>query len=488
MKKADQTVEISPVKKSSCAVNLLVMEDGQASVHPLPSAGEVLIGRSPKAHIRIDHPVVSRNHLTLYLGSKIRLKDLGSSNGTQVRGQTVAPGQVVDLLPGDLVEIGPIVLLIRVGSKGVTLKTRGRSPDPSTQPSFKQELVVESAAMRQLHGLVERIARGDINVLVQGETGCGKEIIAERLHMLSPRAHSPLIRLNCAAFSESLLESELFGYEKGAFTGATQAKEGLLETADGGTVFLDEIGDLPQSLQAKLLRVLEEKKVLRVGGLKARPIDVRFVSATHHNLERAVREKRFRRDLYYRLNGIPVVVPPLRERVEEIAPLAESFLVAAHGRNSFHRSVSFAPQVLDALRCYAWPGNVRELKNLVERAYLLCDNGCIELEHLPTEEMQGQSGFSLSSGAEQLHEQGLMVRGSAESCTDAAIPNGLRSDLEAYERERIMRALEECQGNQTKAAKMLGISRRTLITRIETYGLPRPRKQPRQFKSVVNLR
>jgi len=209
----------------------------------------------------------------------------------------------------------------------------GRERAPSTPGS---NVVVEAGVMKRLHRLVERVAAGSISVLILGETGVGKEIIAERMHTLSPRIEKPLLRINCAALSESLLESELFGHKKGAFTGAINEKPGLLESADGGTVFLDEIGDLPLGLQAKLLRVLEEGRVRRVGSLKDRAINVRIVSATHRNLEAEIARGTFRRDLFFRLNAVSIVIPPLRERADEIEPLARTFVAAAARRQGSH--------------------------------------------------------------------------------------------------------------------------------------------------------
>jgi transcriptional regulator with GAF, ATPase, and Fis domain len=318
-------------------------------------------------------------------------------------------------------------------------------------------VVIEDGAMQRLHRLVERVAAGIISVLLLGETGVGKEVFAEAIHSRSPRSGKPFLKLNCAALTESLLESELFGHERGAFTGAVSQKPGLLETADGGTVFLDEVGELPASLQAKLLRVLEEKRVLRVGGTKSRVVDVRFIAATNRDLESEVDRGRFRRDLYFRLNGISLVIPPLRDRRGEIEPLARAFLrQACSGRTA----PVLGPEVLARLQSYAWPGNIRELRNVMERAAVLAGEGPILAEHLPVEKM-----------GHTLHPSARYTQIGLDGGTSA-----LSDQVAAFERRRIIEALERCAGNQTKAARLLGMSRRTLVSRLRDYDIPRPRK------------
>jgi DNA-binding NtrC family response regulator len=342
--------------------------------------------------------------------------------------------------------------------------------------------VPSTGALASLAPLVERVAATNINVLILGETGVGKEVLARRIHERSPRASFPMLCVNCASLTETLLESELFGHERGAFTGAHQVKPGLLEVAEGGTVLLDEIGEMPLTIQAKVLRVVEQRSVTRVGGLKARSIDVRFMAATHRNLEAEIGRGRFREDLYYRLNGVSLVVPPLRERTDEIAALAESFLAqfAAQGGRPTPRLTSGA---LEALQAYSWPGNVRELRNMMERAVMLGGSDVIDLSHLPHERL----GRTLAH--ERISEppppgRELTARGyrpgaySFAPGSNGKPPTDIVSDDDNDdERTRIIRALERCAGNQTHAARMLGISRRTLISRIERYALPRPRKR-----------
>jgi transcriptional regulator with PAS, ATPase and Fis domain len=293
--------------------------------------------------------------------------------------------------------------------------------------------------MQRVHALAARAAAGSINLLILGETGAGKEVLARRVHRLSPRAGRPFVCINCAALSEPLLESELFGHERGAFTGATQAKPGLLETAPGGTVFLDEVGELPAALQAKLLRVIETRELVRVGSVRPRRIDVRFIAATNRDLEEEVARGSFRRDLFFRLNGMTLSLPPLRARPREIPALCRLFLKElspAAGRKAPPRLTAAA---LAQLCAHGWPGNVRELRNVIERALLLAPGDEIGVEHLP-----------------------------------AAAPAA-----PAGERERILAALEACAGNQSRAARQLGISRKVLLARLDSWGVKRPRKGSR---------
>jgi two-component system response regulator AtoC len=299
-------------------------------------------------------------------------------------------------------------------------------------------------------------------VLVLGETGVGKEVVARELHRRSPRAEGPFLPLNCAALSEQLLEAELFGHERGAFTGATRSRPGLIETAQGGTLFLDEIGELPPAVQVKLLRVLEERKVLRVGARAARDVDVRFIAATHRDLEREISEHRFREDLFYRLNGASFSVPPLRQRRAEIAAFARLFVARACVEQGRSQRIELAPTALAALEHYTWPGNVRELRNAIERAVALCQSDRLELEHLPPKIARGDAAATAS--AEPL----------GQSLADTRAR--LERELEDLERRRLIKVLEESGGNQAMAAQRLGVSRRTLVYRLSALGLTRPRK------------
>jgi len=337
-----------------------------------------------------------------------------------------------------------------------TALLRGSDGDSSRGPVLKSE------TMRKLYRLAERAAGGRtasglINVLILGETGAGKEVLADWIHRHSPRARGPLVCINCAAISESLLESELFGHEKGAFTGATQTKPGLLEAAAGGTVFLDEIGDMPAALQTKLLRALENREVTRVGGLSPRPIDVRFMAATNHDVETAVAEKRFRQDLYFRLNGISLTIPPLRDRPEEIDALARRFIADAAGAAK-RRAPKLSAEALELMSGYAWPGNIRELRNVVERALVLCEDDEITPEHLPLDKLR----LPRIAGAP-----------AAAPIGGPAPPPGLTA-AELAERQQILELLAQTGWNQTRVAKKMGMARGTLIERLKRYGIKRP--------------
>jgi DNA-binding NtrC family response regulator len=355
-------------------------------------------------------------------------------------------------------------------------------------------IVVRSPVMRKLHDLLERVAPGEITVLILGDTGVGKEVLAEQVHRRSPRTAKPFLRLNCAALSESLLESELFGHERGAFTGAHQLKSGLLETAQGGTVFLDEIGELPMTVQVKLLRVLEERQVWRVGGVKPRPIDVRFVAATNRDLETAVTEHKFRQDLYFRLAGVTLHIPPLRERTEEIEPLAREF---ARQLSRQKRPPALSGDVIALLLGYSWPGNIRELRNAIERAVLLAGDGSVMPEHFAVEKMTATISTPISdaplprptavranapeSKASSIQHDTLPPASDQLDSATSSLSLGerLRRQVQEVERQHIIDALTRCGGNQTRAARELGISRRTLISRLEAYNIPRPLKDRR---------
>ena len=315
------------------------------------------------------------------------------------------------------------------------------------------------SGMEGLKRIVERVAQSHINVLITGETGVGKGVLAAEIHRRSPRANRPFVAINCAEIQESLLESELFGHERGAFTGANGTKTGLIETAQGGTLFLDEIGEMSLATQAKLLRVLEDRSLRRVGSLQQRPVDLRLITASNRDLESESERGSFRRDLYFRLNGISLLVPPLRERLDEIDGLARRFVGQA-ATEAKREAPRLSPEALQALRRYPWPGNIRELRNVLERAVVLCTGGVITPEHL---------SLVRSRVAPPV------PRPPEVASLETAAPNV--REHRPGDRQRIIEALEQCAGNQSRAARLLGISRATLVTRLDLYGLPRPRKR-----------
>jgi len=318
-------------------------------------------------------------------------------------------------------------------------------------------IVGENEEMRRIAELVDKVAIGKATVLLQGESGTGKEVVARAIHRQSPRTEKPFTPINCAAIPEDLLESELFGFEEGAFTGARRKKKGLLEVADEGTLFLDEIGEMPPKMQAKMLRVLETQKVRRIGGTRDVEIDVRFIAASNRDLKAAIEEGSFREDLYYRLGVVVIDLPPLRERMEDLERFVAAFI------DEFNRSmgrsvVGVSSESLSVMRRYGWPGNIRELRNVIERAMVLCEQKEIRPAHLPAELSAGDAAPGFADGSESsrdLPPDGLNL-------TDVV------TDLE---RRFIEKALERTDGNQTEAAKLLSISRDQLRYRIEKYGL-----------------
>jgi DNA-binding NtrC family response regulator len=556
-------------------LHLIVMGANIFSMHPLPDAGSVTIGRDDDDDVRIDEPNASRRHARLHVGAVLEIEDLGSKNGTRLRGNLLPPNQRTPVLPGEAISIGWATLMIQrrrptvrvrrlpthayfegrleeecdkaatsgrvfavlrlhvapgttaeVVSEIVTPHVRPGDVLASYGPDEYEMILFEHDAkrvddlgarlvgalgarnvgartgvaffpadarsadgliaracervqgrhisatpssddircgpeMRRVHLLAKRAAVSNINVLIVGETGVGKEVLAEIIHGLSPRAQKPFVRINCATLSSTLFEAELFGHERAAFTDAREAKPGLLETAEGGTVLLDEIGELPLPLQAKLLRVIETHEVMRVGAVKPRTIDVRFLAATNRVLEDEVARGAFRQDLYYRLNGISLLIPPLRARVDEIEPLARAFAETA-AKVAERPAPKFSAAAIKLLRSYPWPGNIRELRNTIERALILSTDDAITPEDLPLEKMRGTP-----VSMERVPDAPPRV---AQSFSAASLDEQGRLDY-----ARIVESLSLCSGNQTRAAKLLGMSRRTFCARLKAYGIPRPR-------------
>jgi DNA-binding NtrC family response regulator len=300
--------------------------------------------------------------------------------------------------------------------------------------------VSSSRQMKDIHDLIRKIAPTDSPVFIQGESGTGKELVANTIWHYSRRSALPFIALNCATFSENLIESEVFGHEKGAFTSAYETKHGIVEVADRGTLFLDEIAEMPIGLQAKLLRFLDTGEFRRVGGNKILNVDVRVIAATNKDLRDLISQGKFREDLYYRLNVINITIPPLRDRMEDIADLAAYFL-EKYGQKLSKDIKGFAPEARALLNGYAWPGNVRELENVIERAVILRDSGQVEADDL-----------SIPAGR-------------------TAADRGAGGSLEDMERDYILRVLREFNGNQSKASQVLGIDRKTLYLKLRKYGL-----------------
>lgn len=332
---------------------------------------------------------------------------------------------------------------------------RRRSGPAATPPSETEArgLVGESAAMGQVRDLIARYAPVDSPVLITGESGTGKELVARAIHDASPRRRAPFVAVNCASIPESLIESELFGHEKGAFTGADEARAGLMEAADHGTLFLDEIGELPIGLQAKLLRALQEKEITRVGSVQPRPVNVRILAATNRSLSRMAEGGTFRQDLYYRLNVLKLALPALRERREDLPLLAEHFL--AEQRTATGRTgLRLGEAAVEAIRKNDWPGNVRELRNAIERASVLADGDEIRAADL-------QSGGTAGSG---------QVRRMEQTAPGGELPE-FREARDRFEADYLSALLTSCKGNVSEAAKRAGMSRRNLYEKMEKLGL-----------------
>lgn len=355
--------------------------------------------------------------------------------------------------------IGELSALVTAAAEKQQLKVdnqRLRAQIARTHQSLP-EIVAESRQMKEALRLVQRVAPSDTSVMITGESGVGKELIAQAIHRLSRRADKPFIDLNCAALQDTLLESELFGHEAGAFSGARVRKLGLFEIADGGTIFLDEVMEMPMQLQSKLLRALETRSFFRVGGVKKVEVDVRLVAATNRNKEQAINDGIFRADLMYRINSFEIVIPPLRERREDIEPLARHLLHKLAGAGAPEMS----PATIDALTAFEWQGNVRQLRNCLERAVLLSDNNMITPKELPPEiafrtEMPS---VSVSYNAPQASTQ------------VGTFQNSTSNSLRDVERQQIIGALEKTSWHRGKTAELLGISPSTLYRRLREYDL-----------------
>jgi transcriptional regulator with PAS, ATPase and Fis domain len=457
------TLSTEGVAHAVGGIELVVVERRSLAHHPLSSDQSLSVGRSHDCDIVLNDPAASRRHAVVHVAGGLSIEDLGSHNGTRVRGTALVPRQRASLRVGDSIQIGGATLLVQHGAR----PSDGPVSGEVERASDAKAIFVADGRMRAVYDLIQRVAPTMVTVLIFGETGVGKELVAEAIHCASgARSARPLVRINCAALPGALVESELFGYERGAFTGAQVGKPGLLEGADRGTVFLDEIGELPLAAQAKLLRALEAREVTRVGALRARPLDVRFVAATNRDLCAEVARGSFRDDLYFRLNGVTITVPPLRERTADIEPLARHF-VDEFCRQLERPRPALMPSALQRLRWHTWPGNVRELRNVVESAVLHAAGAGIEAHHLPP--TLGSSALGAVLGAS------TSCLGASGEDTDAPRP---WTDAQRAERHRIVDALAACNGNQTRAAEWLNMPRRTLVAKLSAYAIPRPRKPP----------
>ncbi len=347
---------------------------------------------------------------------------------------------------------------------GKALRTRQLTDADAThlpKASTRFGIIGNSNGLVELYNVLERVADTPTTIMITGESGTGKELVARALHEHSSRRDKPFIKVNCAAIPKELIESELFGYERGAFTGAVSSKPGRFELAHGGTLFLDEIGEIPVEMQVKLLRALQESEFERVGGVKTLHVDVRLVAATNRDLKRLIAAGTFREDLFYRLNVVPLRLPGLRERIGDIPLLLEHFLLKFNERLK-KSVVGCTDEAMEALRAYGWPGNIRELENVVERAVLFADEKMIRLQDLP-EELKNPAGFSTRSDGQS--------DASLQLASDSGLKEHVKVAMSRLERELVSRALEQTNGNVTHAARLLKISRKGLQLKMKELGL-----------------
>ncbi len=429
---------------------LLVRQGADVQVVEVPARGDVVVGRSLEASLRIEDARVSRQHFrTFWDGPNLLIEDLGSRNGTLINGEALRAAKR-DARAGDTIRLAGFEITVAVVSpEGVQDERpdRGAAVDGALPG-----VVVADPSLARVFGFARRVARTTTTTLILGETGVGKEVVAQQIHAWSARAVQRFIRVNCAALPEALAESELFGHERGAFTGADKRKIGFVEAANGGTLFLDEIGELTLPVQGKLLSMLENRAVVRVGSTSETPVDVRIIAATHRDLTQHIADGRFREDLYYRIGVAVIRVPALRNRPREIGLLAKLFA------ERFGRPLGYATPRVDleagaALSKYAWPGNVRELRNAIEHGMLLTEDGVLRREHLPETVLKPQAS----------------PRSEPNTARGAQAPLGVKAQLAEVERTAIQEALRLEAGNRTRAARRLGISLRSLLYKIDKY-------------------
>jgi transcriptional regulator with PAS, ATPase and Fis domain len=434
-------------------ISLTIHHPGGTELRRLEPGAPVTVGRRSPADIAIPDPALSRTHARFEVtpDGRVTVEDLGSTNGTWLRGERIG---TVEMRPGDEVVLGGAMASVHFF--GSTLDRTSASL-PAVAP------IAVSPSMRAALEMAERLGGEILPVILQGETGTGKEVVAHFIHHSGPRKGKPMVCVNCAAIPGALVESTLFGHQRGAFTGAAAQQKGVFEAADGGSLFLDEIGELPLPAQAALLRVIETKRVARVGSTQEIAVDVRIIAATHRDLEAMSEAGTFRSDLYYRLSAMVLNIPPLRERTEDIEPLVR-FYLAREGRA---RVSEIAPDALRLLRAYRWPGNVRELRNAVERALVVARGRSITEADLPAK-IQGSNtppaGIAAPLGGDD-----------APVSTPPAMAAGdLKLKLQEYESRLLVDTLLSTGWNQTEAAKLLGMPIRTLAYKIKSFGITRP--------------
>lgn len=409
------------------------------------------VGKKEQNDLIMSDTTVSRKHMIIeYSSDSFLLRDLNSTNGTTLNGTRVKEAYLV---PGDRIKIGNTTLEFVAFEEKVRI-------EPSDKTVFGS-MVGSSLKMRQIFGILEKISPSLATVIIEGETGTGKELVARAIHENSPRKNRPFVVFDCGSVAPNLIESELFGHERGSFTGAIKSRRGAFEEANGGTIFLDEIGELILDLQPKLLRALESREIRRVGSNLPTPIDVRVVCATNRNLRKEVAEGRFREDLYYRLSVVKIILPPLRERSEDIIPIIEKFLrdgkFNKRPDGTLH-IVRVDDDAIKALQRYQWPGNVRELQNIIERASSISDKDTITKEHV-------EFVFSELEREEDRTEKLQVMK-------DAPFKEAKQKVVEVFERDYLMDLLKRNSYNLSKAAREAGIDRKHIRNLLKKYGIP----------------
>ena len=468
--------------------HVVAMWPGGTIAKELPDGGKLTVGRSRGCDLTIDHGSVSREHVAFHGGRPVEVEDLGSTNGTTVGGVRIPKETRIAIERGQVVVVGAAVLVVHGAfeTAAIPAPTTPRRPAPAARPD-EPPIIIADEGMRELHRIVDLVAKGDLSVVLLGETGTGKDVLADALHRRSPRSGGAYVRLNCAALPDALLESELFGYERGAFTGAVQAKPGLLEIADGGSLFLDEIAELPLTVQAKLLRVLENREITRVGGLRSRRVDVRIICATNRDLAAQVRSGAFRQDL---------VLPPQRDHAHDSAAARAPCRDRAAGPRVHRR---------DLPPCgAAHPSPERRGLRVPResRAGRATSASCATPSSAPSRSARKTASRSgTSAPTENAFAQHALVDDRAttpllavppslpslpdtEAATDVGLQEDARRAARALERRRIAEAMDRC-GGPDASRELLRVSRRTLVARLTEYGFARPLKDRRSGFRVV---
>ena len=438
---------------------LVVLRDGKPLEHTFDKDA-VTIGATPENDLQIDDETVSRNHCRIFReGDHFLIRDLESTNGTfvnrvRIREAFLKPDSTVQLGNSEL-RFHPIDERLRIV--------------PSASDRFG-DLIGGNTRMREIYAILEKIAPTDATLIVEGETGTGKEVVARTIHQTSHRKDEPFMVFDCGAVPENLIESELFGHEKGAFTGAISTRQGVFEMANGGTVFLDELGELNIDLQPKLLRVLEQREVKRVGGYKPIKVDVRVVAATNRNLEEEVAAGRFREDLFYRLSVVRLILPPLRKRKEDVPLLLDHFLTNAkynRDRTGQRKVVGFSSSATDHLIDYDWPGNIRELANVIERAVSFADSDTVEVRDLP--DHIALRGGELVSGDTRI--EALVKSSAGEVDIKNTFKDAKEQWVSSFEKDYIQALLDRNEQNISHAAREADIDRKYFRKLMKKYGI-----------------